>query len=69
MIRVVMEQFGEVGEYRVLLANALKGAGIQHKLVAERIANSIPPADLVELVRQRDALRIANQAKINKHYP
>lgn len=65
MIRVFLEQFSDVSEHHRILVEALKGAGIKHKVVAERIANSLPPSDLSDLVKNRDSQRIVDQAGIN----
>jgi uncharacterized membrane-anchored protein YhcB (DUF1043 family) len=65
MIRVRLEQFGETGKYNGLLVAALKGAGIQHNIVAQKIASSVPPRDLSEAVNNRDAQAIVDQAGIN----
>ena len=65
MIRVCLEQFGDVAEYSRTLMEALTGAGIQHKLVANKIATSVPPRELSELTKNRDPQRLADQAGVN----
>ncbi|MCI0333339.1 MAG: AAA family ATPase [Planctomycetes bacterium] len=65
MIRVRLEQFGEVGEYYLLLAGALKGAGLQHNVVAQKIATCLPPRDLSELVKSRNSQSLVDQSGIN----
>jgi DNA repair ATPase RecN len=65
MIRVRLEQFGEVGEYCRLLVGALKGAGIHHGVVAQKIATSLPPRDLSELVKSRNSQSLVEQSGIN----
>jgi len=44
---------------------ALKRAGIQHNVVAEKLATSIPPRELSELVTNRDSRRLVDRAGIN----
>jgi len=65
MIRVSLEQFGELGKYYGLLVGALKGAGIQHNVVAAKIANSVPPSDLSIAVKTGDAQSLVEHAGIN----
>lgn len=65
MIRVGLEQFGEIEKYEELLTDALRGGGMQHKIVAQKIASSVPPRDLSEIVKNRDAHALVNQAGIN----
>ena len=64
-IRVSVEQFGETGAYQEMLAEALAGARIQHRVVAQRIATSLPPGDLSGFVKSRNAKGLADQAGIN----
>jgi hypothetical protein len=65
MIRVSLEQFGELGKYYGFLVAALKGAGIQHNIVAAKIAHSVPPGDLSVAVKNRDAQALVEHAGIN----
>lgn len=57
-IRVTVMQSADLQRYRELLADALKGAGMKQVTVAERIAQSLLPSELVQLVtaRQYDVL-------------
>lgn len=64
-IRVSVEQFGETGAYQEMLAEALAGARIQHRVVAQRIATGLPPGDLSGFVKSRNAKGLADQAGIN----
>ena len=65
MIRVGLEQFGEVCKYCGLLVTALKGAGVQHNIVAQKIAASVPPRDLSDVVKSGDAQALVEQTGIN----
>jgi DNA repair ATPase RecN len=65
MIRVRLEQFGEAVEYQRLLVGALKGAGIQHGVVAERISTALPPSALAHLVTTNDTHGLMARVGIN----
>jgi len=64
-IRVRVEQCGNRDRYEELLATDLKSAGIQHHIVAGKIASSIPPGELAEVVRKGDARRLAEGAELS----
>jgi len=64
-IRVRVEQFGNTQEYQKLLEAALKGASINHKQVAGKIAGRMSPTDFAEAIRQGDVDTIVNRSDIN----
>jgi len=64
-VRVRIEQYGNPAPYRELLENALKGAGIRHLKVAEKIANNVSPGDLAGAVTAADTDALASRAEIN----
>ena len=64
-IRVRVEQYGNTQDYQSLLESALKSAGVQHRVVAGKIASRLSPADFTEAIRQNDADAIINRADIN----
>ncbi|MBM4043986.1 MAG: hypothetical protein FJ279_02645 [Planctomycetes bacterium] len=64
-IRVRVEQCGNRDRYQDLLAGGLKLAGIQHHMVAGKIAACMPPGELAEVVRRGDARRLAEGAELN----
>ena len=64
-VRVRIEQYGNPAPYRALLESALKGAGIRHLIVAEKIASHVSPGDLALAVGDNDAEMLVNRAEIN----
>ncbi|MCO6454799.1 MAG: AAA family ATPase [Pirellulaceae bacterium] len=64
-VRVSLEQFGGIGAYKSLLINSLRGAEIKHNVVAEKIATSVPPRALSELVSNGDSQGLMAHAGIN----
>ena len=64
-IRVRVEQFGDVSAYQRILVDALKGAGIRHIVVAQRIATALPPRDLSGIVKDRDSRGLVDQVGLN----
>jgi DNA repair ATPase RecN len=57
-IRVRIEQFGNRDAYRQLIEDALEGARINRRVVAQKIVDAVSPAELSAVVgaRNRDAL-------------
>ena len=49
-IRVRVEQFGELSPYRQLVREALTGTGVNRNIVAEKLADSLSPTELSEIV-------------------
>ncbi|MGA2059420.1 MAG: hypothetical protein ABSG67_02980, partial [Thermoguttaceae bacterium] len=60
-----LEQFGDVSAYQRILVDALKGAGIRHIVVAQRIATALPPRDLSGIVKDRDSRGLVDQVGLN----
>ncbi|MGE3809065.1 MAG: AAA family ATPase, partial [Gemmataceae bacterium] len=54
-IRVQIVQYGNRLEYQKLLEEKLKGAGVKQSRVAEKITTAFGPADLVDIIRRKDA--------------
>lgn len=65
MIRVTLDQFGELDEYRQVVVDSLRAAGVHHNVVAQKITDALPPRELVECIRRKDSRTIAQQGSIN----
>jgi ATPase subunit of ABC transporter with duplicated ATPase domains len=61
-IRVSILQSADLQEYKTLIADALKGSGMKHGMAAERITQSLAPAELARAVSQQDHATIAEKA-------
>ena len=64
-IRVTIEQTGHLSQYRELLEDALRGYGMKHGVVAQRIAERISPTELVALIRRGDSESLVQCGEIN----
>ncbi len=64
-IRVTLMQFGNPEHYRVLLGEALQGAGVRRHVVADKIANAFSPAELTSAIQQRDSRPLVDKAELN----
>ena len=64
-IRVRVEQFGINQPYQDLLEKSLKGAGIPHAKVAQKIAGRVAPGDFVGIVRNGNSESLATRAELN----
>ncbi len=64
-IQVTVEPSGNTDAYQSLLEDCLRGAGLQHRIVAQKIVAGIPPADLSQLIAAGDAKEIAERAELN----
>ena len=64
-IKVSIEQFGDSSIYQRLLEEELKGLGMKHNVVADRIATRVPPQELCRLIRNRDSSFLQEQAELN----
>lgn len=64
-IRVTFEQAGNHDQYRSMLSDALQGVRITRNVVAQRIADSILPTELVEIVRRNDVNSLVEQAGLS----
>ncbi|MBP85191.1 MAG: hypothetical protein CMJ64_00480 [Planctomycetaceae bacterium] len=64
-IRVSVRQCGSTEQYQQALERAIKGAGVRQGLVAQKIVNSLPPTEFVELVRTRDSNGLISRGELN----
>ena len=64
-IHVRIEQYGNPLPYQSLLETALRGAGIRHNIVAQKIAGRVLPSDLVAAVNSNDPETLVVRAEIN----
>lgn len=64
-IRITIEQAGHLAQYRALLEDALRGYGMRHGVVAQKIVDRIVPAELVALIRRGDSEALVQRAEIN----
>ena len=60
-IRVTVGQAAELEQYRVLIADALKGSGVKQGVVAERLAQVFLPSELAQLVANGDYATLAER--------
>lgn len=65
VIRVSVEQDGNPEEYRALLERGLRDSGVRRNVVAQKIANALPPGDLVRVVKGRDTESLCRSAELN----
>lgn len=61
-IRVSVLQAADLQQYKALIAEALKGSGMKHGVAAERITQSLAPAELARAVAQQDHPTLAEKA-------
>lgn len=54
MIRIRVEQFGNMEEYRMLLNQSMKGSGLRYATIVDRAVERIPPGELASLVQAED---------------
>jgi len=64
-IQVRLAQQGDTDLYSGFIANAIRNAGVRHVQVASKLASTLPPRELAELVRRRDSHSVAIQSGIN----
>jgi ABC-type lipoprotein export system ATPase subunit/predicted nucleic acid-binding Zn-ribbon protein len=64
-IKVSIIQFGNPEEYRALLEEALKDNRLRRNVVASKVVNAFWPAELAEVVKQRDAQALIDKAELN----
>lgn len=60
-IRVTVVQAAELEQYRDLVAEALKGAGVKQGVVAEKLAQTFLPGELASLVAASDYATLAQR--------
>ncbi|MFW5750942.1 MAG: AAA family ATPase, partial [Planctomycetota bacterium] len=66
-VRVTIAQFGDRGEYRQLIENALVRTGARPGQVAEKITTSLEPEELVEALRSRNRVILRERASLNEN--
>jgi len=64
-IRVTIVQYGNADAYRQMLEGRLKGAGLKQGIVAQKIATTMPPSELTEVIRSRDSAPLIDRAELN----
>jgi ABC-type lipoprotein export system ATPase subunit len=64
-IRVRLDQFGNRDSYREMLEQRLGGRNINRKVVARRVADTIAPAELAEIVLVRGEQELIDKAGVN----
>lgn len=64
-IRVTIMQYGNGDSYRQMLEAKLKGAGIRHGVVAQKIAASMAPAELTAVIRSQNSDPLIDRAELN----
>ncbi|HOL30556.1 MAG TPA: hypothetical protein PK052_01115, partial [Anaerohalosphaeraceae bacterium] len=64
-IRVQVDQFGDRSEYQNLLRDSLKNSGIQHGVVAKKIADLLPPNEVVSILENGTAEDLETGAELN----
>jgi ATPase subunit of ABC transporter with duplicated ATPase domains len=64
-IQVKVEQNADQEEYRRLLETHLRGCGVQHSVVAQKLSSSLTPSELGDLVRRNEPVLLANKGNIN----
>lgn len=64
-IRVQVDQFGDRSEYQNLLRDSLKNIGVQQGVVAKKIADLLPPSELVSILENGTAEDLETGAELN----
>ena len=54
MIRIRVEQFGNMNDYKALLTQTMKGSGLRYATIVDRAAERIPPSELAALIQNED---------------
>ena len=65
MIRVQVQQFGNMDEYRTLLNRSMKGSGLRYAAIVDRAVERIPPAELASLIQSEDRATLARELDID----
>jgi len=66
MIRVRVEQFGNMEEYRALLNQSMKGSGLRYAAIVDRAVERIPPAELASLIQREDRVALQRELDIDE---
>lgn len=64
-IRVRIEQFGNRDAYRQVIEDALEGARVNRRVVAQRIVDAVSPGELSAIVAARSRDALIDQAGLN----
>lgn len=64
-IHVSIEPFGNTDQYRDILLESMKGAGIKYANIADKIVQRIPPQEFSAIVLRADAKSLADQLEID----
>lgn len=65
MIRVRVEQFGNMDEYRNLLIHSMKGSGLRYASIVDRAVERIPPTELASLVQREDRATLERELDLD----
>ena len=65
MIRVRVEQFGNMDEYRALLTQSMKGSGLRYASIVDRAVERIPPAELASLIQSEDRATLERELDLD----
>lgn len=65
MIRVRVEQFGNMDEYRALLTQSMKGSGLRYASIVDRAVERIPPAELASLIQGEDRATLERELDLD----
>ncbi|HTR53652.1 MAG TPA: AAA family ATPase [Kofleriaceae bacterium] len=65
MIRVRIEQFGNMDEYRNLLNQSMKGSGLRYAAIVDRAVERIPPAELASLIQKEDHVGLERELDLD----
>jgi ABC-type lipoprotein export system ATPase subunit len=65
MIRVRLEQFGNMDEYRNLLNQSMKGSGMRYASIVERAVERIPPPELAAMIQRDDRAGLERELDID----
>lgn len=65
-IRVTVAQAADIEQYRDLIADALKGAGVKHGLVAERLSQAFLPTELSRIITSNDHQALTQRASLDE---
>lgn len=65
MIRVRIEQFGNMDEYRDLLNQSMKGSGLRYALIVDRVVDRIPPAELAAMIQREDRASLERELDLD----
>jgi hypothetical protein len=65
MIRVRVEQFGNMDEYRNLLTQSMKGSGLRYAAIVDRAVERVPPAELASLIQREDRAGLERELDVD----